>query len=64
MVGSRAKVGRFRQRLEAKGVAADWIEQLRGPIGVDVGARTPTEIAVAIGAELIAVRNHPPPDPA
>lgn len=59
LVGSRAKVGRFRRRLEARGVAADWIEAIRGPVGVDVGARTPAEIAVAIAAELVAVRQRP-----
>ena len=56
VIASRGKMGRFRKRLDAKGVAADWIEQLRGPIGLDVGAETPAEIAVAVAAELIAVR--------
>jgi len=60
LVGSRGKSGKFRKRLEAKGVGADWIEQLRSPVGVDVGARTPAEIAVAIAAELVAVRQRPP----
>ena len=56
VVGSRGKMGRFRKRLEAKGIAADWIETVRGPIGVDIGADTPEEIAVAVLAELIGVR--------
>jgi xanthine dehydrogenase accessory factor len=61
MIGSRGKVGRFRKRLEAKGLldgergAARWA-RLRAPIGVAVGAETPEEIAVAIAAELVAVR--------
>ena len=57
MIGSRGKVGRFRKRLEAKGLydAATW-ERLRAPIGFDIGAETPDEIAIAIAAELIAVR--------
>ncbi|MGN6104848.1 MAG: XdhC family protein, partial [Kofleriaceae bacterium] len=48
MIGSRGKVGRFRKRLEAKGLlegergAARWA-RLRAPIGVDVGAETPDE---------------------
>lgn len=63
MIGSRGKVGRFRKRLEARGLidgeqgAARWT-RLRAPIGLDVGAETPEEIAVAIAAELIAVRRR------
>lgn len=63
MIGSRGKVGRFRKRLEAKGLldgpegAARWA-RLRAPIGLDVGAETPEEIAVAIAAELIAMRRR------
>lgn len=66
MIGSRGKVGRFRKRLEAKGLldgpdgAARWA-RLRAPIGLDVGAETPEEIAVAIAAELIAVRRRGEP---
>jgi xanthine dehydrogenase accessory factor len=59
VIGSRGKMGRFRKRLEAKGIAADWIETVRGPIGVDIGADTPEEIAVSVLAELIGVRRRP-----
>ncbi len=57
MIGSRGKVGRFRKRLEAKGRYDEvaWA-RLRAPIGFDIGAETPDEIAVAIAAELIARR--------
>jgi xanthine dehydrogenase accessory factor len=60
MIGSRGKIGRFRKRLEAKGLLADparW-SRLRAPIGLDVGAETPEEIAVAVAAELIALRRR------
>ena len=63
MIGSRGKVGRFRKRLEVKGLldgedgVARWA-RLRAPIGLDVGAETPEEIAVAIAAELIALRRR------
>ncbi|HET7501626.1 MAG TPA: XdhC family protein [Kofleriaceae bacterium] len=63
MIGSRGKVGRFRKRLATRGLldgelgAARWA-RLRAPIGLDVGAETPEEIAVAIAAELIAVRRR------
>jgi xanthine dehydrogenase accessory factor len=60
VIGSRGKLGRFRRRLEARGVAAGWFERIRGPIGVAVGAETPEEIAVAVAAELVGVRRAVP----
>ncbi|HEU0034693.1 MAG TPA: XdhC family protein [Kofleriaceae bacterium] len=63
MIGSRGKVGRFRKRLEAKGLvdgeqgAARWAK-LHAPIGLDLGAETPEEIAIAIAAELVALRRR------
>jgi xanthine dehydrogenase accessory factor len=59
MIGSRGKLGRFRKRLAAKGIGAeaDWA-RLRAPVGLDVGAESPAEIAVAIAAQLIAVRRR------
>jgi xanthine dehydrogenase accessory factor len=55
-VGSRAKAERTRQRLEAKGFSEADRARVRMPIGADIGARTPEEIAVAIAAEMIAWR--------
>jgi xanthine dehydrogenase accessory factor len=60
-VGSRAKAERTRQRLEAKGVSEADRARVRMPIGVDIGARLPDEIAVAIAAELVAWRKKPRP---
>lgn len=64
MIGSRGKIGRFRKRLEAKGIIDDsdlgqarWT-RLRAPIGFDIGAETPEEIAIAIAAELVAYRRR------
>lgn len=61
LIGSRGKVGRFRKRLMAKGVAdeASW-SRLHAPIGLDIGAETPEEIAVAVVAQLIQVRRGVP----
>ncbi len=53
-VGSRAKAQRTRDRLEAKGFSAEDRARVRMPIGADIRARLPEEIAVAIAAELIA----------
>lgn len=53
-VGSRAKAERTRQRLEAKGFSEEDRARVRMPIGLDIGARSPEEIAVAIAAEMVA----------
>lgn len=58
-VGSRAKAERTRQRLEAKGVSEAERARVRMPIGIDIGARLPDEIAVSIAAELVAWRKRP-----
>ncbi len=44
-------------RLKEAGLGDDLIAQIRTPIGIDIGARMPEEIAVCILAEIIAVRN-------
>src|SRR5207302_9188023 len=64
LIGSRRKIEMFRKRLEAKGVDPARFERLHAPIGLDIGAQTPEEIAVAIVAELIAerARRRPPRD--
>ncbi len=58
-VGSRAKAKRTRDRLKAKGYADADIERVRMPIGVHVGARLPSEIAVAIAAEMVSWARQP-----
>jgi len=55
-VGSRAKAARTRARLEAKGFSEGDIGRVRMPVGLDIGARSPAEIAVAIAGELVAFR--------
>jgi xanthine dehydrogenase accessory factor len=56
MVGSRRRVrAAFRALLDA-GVPAPRLAAIHAPIGLDIGAETPEEIAVAIAAELVAVR--------
>lgn len=56
-LGSRGTAGRRRDRLAALGVAPELIERLRSPMGLDVGARTPAEVAVSVLAEVLSVRN-------
>jgi xanthine dehydrogenase accessory factor len=57
LIGSRAKVARIFDALEAEGMPAECLERLHAPIGLDLGAITPAEIAISILAELIAVRH-------
>jgi xanthine dehydrogenase accessory factor len=55
-MGSRTThIDRMR-RLRDAGVAEGDLERIHGPIGLDIGARTPEEVAVAIAAEIIALR--------
>jgi xanthine dehydrogenase accessory factor len=56
-LGSRRTQAARAGWLTDHGVTADEIGRVRGPAGLDIGARTPAEIAVAIVAEMIAVRS-------
>ena len=56
LIGSRAKVARIYELLLAEGLPAECLERIHAPVGFDIGAVTPAEIAVSILAELIAVR--------
>lgn len=56
-LGSRRNNRERRQRLLAFDVTPDQVENLRGPAGLFIGSKTPSEIAVSIAAELIAVKN-------
>jgi xanthine dehydrogenase accessory factor len=56
LIGSRRKVEMFKQRLIVRGVAEERFARLCAPIGLDIGAETPEEIAVAIVAQLIETR--------
>jgi xanthine dehydrogenase accessory factor len=56
MIGSRRKVLSVYQALEKQGVALERFERVHAPVGLDIGALSPEEIAVSITAELIAVR--------
>jgi xanthine dehydrogenase accessory factor len=58
MIGSRRKVIEIFKVLQKEGLDAHLFERVNAPIGIDIGAVTPEEIAVAITAELIAIRRH------
>ena len=57
VMGSRTTHDKRLARLAEAGVTApDQLARLMSPIGLDIGARTPEETAISIGAEIIAVR--------
>ncbi len=58
MIGSRRKTIAIFRELQKEGLPAHMFERVHAPVGLDIGAVTPEEIAVAITAELIAVRRH------
>ncbi|MHB8427616.1 MAG: XdhC family protein [Acidiferrobacterales bacterium] len=55
-LGSTANNARRRERLASLGLPPDAVARLHGPVGLRIGSRTPPEIAIAILAELTAVR--------
>jgi len=57
-IGSRKTQTLRRKRLEDAGFSREAIDSVHGPIGLDIGAQSPQEIAVAILAEMIAVRHQ------
>jgi xanthine dehydrogenase accessory factor len=57
LIGSRAKVKRIFDALRDEGASADALRKVHAPIGLDIGAITPQEIAVSILAELIGVKH-------
>lgn len=56
MIGSRRKVKAIREQLLEDGIEMKRIEQVHMPIGLDLGAQTPAEIAVCIAAEMVKER--------
>jgi xanthine dehydrogenase accessory factor len=56
-IGSRANNSKRRERLKEFDVSDAEIAKLRGPIGLYIGSKTPSEIAISILAELTAVKN-------
>jgi xanthine dehydrogenase accessory factor len=58
MIGSRRKTISIYKELEKEGIPAEKFANVHAPVGLEIGAVTPEEIAVAIVAEMIAVRRH------
>src|SRR5271165_6993356 len=58
MIGSKRKVLNVIRELEKEGIPHTAFERLRAPMGLDIGAISPEEIAVSVAAEMIAVRRN------
>lgn len=56
MIGSKKKAKEVKERLEQKGVPPEQLDKVHSPIGLEIGAETPEEIATSILAEIIKVR--------
>ena len=59
-IGSRANNAKRRERLKLFDVSDEQLARLHGPIGLYIGSKTPSEIAISILAELTAVKNGVP----
>jgi xanthine dehydrogenase accessory factor len=56
LIGSKRRTNIVLQRLKEDGAAEERLEKVHAPVGLDIGAVTPEEVALAIMAEVVAVR--------
>ncbi|MGC1106621.1 MAG: XdhC family protein, partial [Candidatus Acidiferrales bacterium] len=61
MIGSKRKVISVYRALEKQGITMQKFARVHAPVGLEIGALTPEEIAVSVTAELIAIRRNAPP---
>lgn len=60
LLASRRKVQVFLRQLRENGVAEEHIARLHAPVGYNIGAETPNEIAISVLAEILQVKNNAP----
>jgi len=58
MMGSKRKVTGIFHELQKEGIPAERFERVHAPIGLDIGAQPPEEIAISVVAEMIAIRRQ------
>ena len=58
MMGSSKRVAIVKKELEEEGLPKEFLESLHAPIGLEIGSETPEEIAVAVMAEIISIKNR------
>ncbi|MBI2266730.1 MAG: XdhC family protein [Armatimonadetes bacterium] len=57
LVGSRVKISHIFRNLVEKGIPRDLLDEVHAPVGLDLGAVTPFEIALSIMAEILQIKN-------
>jgi xanthine dehydrogenase accessory factor len=58
MIGSKRKVLNVVRELEKEGIPRQSLERIFAPMGLEIGAISPEEIAISVAAEMIAVRRN------
>lgn len=58
LIGSRTKWQRFQKRLQEKGHATELLSQVRCPIGLPIGGKSPQEVAISFTAEIVQIQNE------
>ena len=58
MMGSKRKVTGIFHELQKEGIPAERFERVHAPVGLDIGAQPPEEIAISVVAEMIACRRR------
>src|SRR2546430_2417028 len=59
MIGSKRKVISVVKELEKEGLSREQLDRIYAPMGLEIGAISPEEIAISVAAEMIAVRRNP-----
>ncbi len=59
MIGSKRKVLSVVKELEKDGLSREQLDRIYAPMGLEIGAVSPEEIAISVAAEMIAVRRNP-----
>ena len=57
LIGSATKWARIKKRLQARGADGAAIERVRCPMGLDIGGKSPREVAISLAAELVSLAN-------
>jgi xanthine dehydrogenase accessory factor len=60
MIGSKKKVKEIKEHLQKKGVSQKKLDSVHAPIGLEIEAETPEEIAISILAEVVQIRRISP----
>ena len=58
MIGSKKKIASVFRELEAEGISRQALDRVHAPVGLQIGAETPGELALCIMAEIVAVKSY------